>query len=48
MRNLFSDELALEQDRYTPARGRNPDSAIAAQYEDSLPPDPDEEEYEPS
>lgn len=47
MRNDWTDELALDEDAYAPAPGRNPDSSVAPRYEDSVPPDRDEE-YEPS
>lgn len=52
MRDPWTDRHALDEADYTPAPGRNPDSSVAAQYEDSVPPDPanysDGEEYEPS
>ena len=47
MRNHWIDERTIEPDEHAPERGRNPDSSVAAQYEDSVLPDADEE-YEPS
>ena len=51
MRNDWIDERTISDreddlDSAIP-RGRNTDSSVAAQYEDSVPPDPDED-YEPS
>ena len=43
MRNHWIDERTIEDEELAPTqRGRNPDSSVAAQYEDSVPPDPDE------
>ncbi len=40
MRNDWIDDRMLDdEDRHSP-RGRNPNSSVSAQYEDSLPPDP--------
>ena len=48
MRNDWIDERTLEDDLdHDTPRGRNLDSSVAAQYEDSVPPDPDED-YESS
>ncbi len=47
MRNHWIDEHTLDEEAYIPATGRNPESSVAAQYEDSVPPDPQEDE-EPS
>lgn len=47
MRNHWTDEQTVDEDACDPAFGRNPDSSVAPRYEDSVPPDPDEE-YEPS
>ncbi len=47
MRNHWVDERTIGDEEHAPASGRNSDSSVAAQYEDSLPPDP-AEEYEPS
>lgn len=48
MRNFPCDTSTLDEADYTPALARNPDSSVAAQYEDSVPSDLTEEEYEPS
>ena len=47
MRNDWIDERTIEDDLDSAPRGRNTDSSVAAQYEDSVPRDPDED-YEPS
>jgi len=53
MRNHWIDERAIEDDLDRIPRGRNTDSSVAAQYEDSVPPDPNSDavtgdDYEPS
>ncbi len=47
MRNPWIDEQTLEPYEPATSRGRDPDSSVAAQYEDSVPPDGDET-HEPS
>lgn len=47
MRNHWIDERTLDEADSTPSPSRNSDSSVAAQYEDSVPPNPDEA-YEPS
>ena len=43
------DERTLDADWYGRPRPRNPDSSVAAQYEDSVLPEPEgDEAYEPS
>ena len=42
MRNHWIDEHTLDEADAVPALGRNPDSSVAAQYEDSVPLDPEE------
>ena len=42
MRNHWIDERTLDEAESAPSPSRNPDSSVAAQYEDSVPPDPDE------
>lgn len=50
MRNHWIDERTIEDELETAApRGRNTDSSVAAQYEDTVPPDSHAEDvYEPS
>ena len=38
MRNDWTDERAMEDEERPAARGHDPDSSIAAQYEDFVPP----------
>ena len=47
MRNDWTDERALDEVADALSAGRNTESSVAAQYEDSVPPDADEED-EPS
>ncbi len=42
MRNHWIDERSLDEADSTPALGRDPDSSVAAQYEDSVPLGPEE------
>ena len=41
MRNHWMEERTIDEGRLPAQRERNPDSSVAAQYEDSVPPDPD-------
>lgn len=47
MRNHWIDERTIDDEADSPSAGRNTESSVAAQYEDSVPPDPREDE-EPS
>ncbi len=47
MRNHWIDDPPSEDEEFGTSRGRNPDSSVAPQYEDSVPPEV-EEGHEPS